>query len=178
MAELIFRTVLRNEMKKKGAILWDGNGGGLGILGPGQSRTIDSWNPDGLYSPFSEIVYQEDGTIVTQPNPEYPAPKSKWTITVLNKSGGEVERRIIGHREVALPKGLERTFWLEPEDEHAVHSRMEIVRVMERSDEENSEFPDYCRFVSVVRDNFFDRPAEELIELEQTLVASNVFEND
>jgi len=177
MDEQIFKTVLKNE-RKKGVILWDGNGGGLGILGSGLSRTIEGWNPEGLYSPFSEVLYKENDTIVTQPNPEYPAPKTKWLITVLNKSGGEMERRIIGHREVALPKGLERTFWLEPEDEHAVHSRMEIVRVMERSDEENSEFPEYCRFVSVVKDEFTDRSAEELLELEQTLVALNVFEND
>ncbi|MCJ7588868.1 MAG: hypothetical protein MUQ00_13345 [Candidatus Aminicenantes bacterium] len=168
MDETIFKTVLKNE-RKKGVILWDGNGGGLGILGPGQSRTLEGWNINGLYSPFAEVVWREDGTIVTQPNPEFPAPKSKWLITVLNKAGGEMERRIIGHREVALPKGLARTFELEPEDPMAVYSRMEIIRVMGRSDERNEMFPSYSRFCPVVRDKFFDRPADELMELEREL---------
>ena len=176
MDELIFKTVLKNE-RKKGVILWDGNGGGLGILGPGQSRTIEGWNIDGLYSPFAEVIWREDGMIVTQPNPDYPGPKTKWPITVLNKSGSEMERRIIGHREVALPKGLERTFWLEPEDDHAVHSRMEIVRVLERSDEVNEAFPQYSKFSPVLKDVYIDRSPEELEELEQTLIALNVFEN-
>jgi len=172
MTEQTFTTVLKNG-RKKGVILWDGNGGGLGILPPGQSRIIESWNPEGLYSPFSEVVWNEDGKIVTVPNPEYPAPKSKWLITVLNKHGGEMERRLIGHREVVLPKGLARTFGLEPEDEHAVHASMTIMRVMERSEEPNEAFPGYSRFKSVVKDIFIDRSAEELLELEQALIVLN-----
>jgi len=170
--ELTFKTVLKNE-RKKGVILWDGKGGGLGILPPGQSRTIESWNPDGLYSPFSEIVYQEGELIVTQPNPDYPPPKSRWLITCLNRDGGEMERRIIGHREVALPKGLTRTFELPPEDDHAIHASMTIMRVMERSEEPNEAFPGYSRFKSVVKDVFIDRSAEELQELEQALIVLN-----
>jgi len=175
MDELIFKTVCRNE-RKKAVVIWDGNGGGLGILGPGQSRRLEGWNVDGLYSPFSEVVWNEDGTILTQPNPDYPAPKSRWLITVLNKAGGEVERRIIGHREILLPRGLARTFELEPEDDHAIHARMEIRRVMERSEERNEMFPQYSAWRPVLRDVFTDRPDEELLELEQALVALNVMD--
>jgi len=166
--EQTFKTTLRNEMKKKAVILWDG-GGGLGLLGPGQSRTLEGWNPEGLYSPFSEVVWKEDGSIVTLPNPDFPAPKSRWLITCLNKAGSEIERRLIGHREVVLPRGLERTFELPPEDDHAIHARMEIVRVMERAEETNEMFPQYSRFKPVVKDKFIDRPAEELEALEQEL---------
>jgi hypothetical protein len=177
MEEKTFTTVLKNERKTKGVVLWDRNGNSEGILMPGRSRTIESWNPEAIYSPFSSVIWKENGEVETVPNPEYPSPKSRWMLTVLNKAGGELERRIIGGRERVLPKGLARTFALEPEDRYAIYERVEIVRVVERSDEENPEFPEYSRFRPVVRDKFFDRPESELVELEAELKRLSEIEN-
>ncbi len=167
--EITFRTVLRNDRKTKGVVLWDWRGNSLGILEPGKERTIESWNPQTLYAPYSEVIFKEDGEIETVPNPEFPAPKGRWLLRVLNKDGGDLERRIINHREVVLPKGYERTFELSPEDPLAVYSRMELVRVLERSAEANLTFPEYSRFKMVVKDKFINRSESELKELEAEL---------
>lgn len=167
--ERTFKTILCNERKTKGIILWDRTGNSLGILPPGCSRTMESWNPETLYAPFSEVTWKEDGSVSQVPNPEYPSPKSRWLLKVLNRDGAEVERRIISHREVVLPRGFERTFELSPEDPMAVYSRMVLVRVAERSIEPNLIFPEYSRFKTVVKDKFIDRPESELKELEAEL---------
>ncbi len=164
--EITFKTVLKNERKTKGVVIWDWRGNSLGILGPGQRRVIETWNLQTLFAPFSEVTWKEDGSVSQVPNPEYPPHKSKWVIKVLNKDGAEIERRIIAHREVVLPRGFERTFEISVEDPMARFERMEIIRVLERSAEKNLVFPEYSRFKMVVKDKFFDRPEAELKELE------------
>ncbi len=178
MDEVTFKTLLKNE-RKTGVVLWDRFGSGIGLLGPGQSRTLEQWTPEALYAPFSEVFFKADGTVETTANPSFPPPKSRWTLRVLNRDGAELERRIIGHREVVLPHGLERTFGLRPEDSMAVYSRMEVRRVMERSEEsENSEFPGYSKFRPVLKDIFIDRPEAELVELEAELKRLSEVTND
>ena len=176
MDEKTFITVLRNE-RKTGVVLWDRFGSGIGVLGPGQSRRLEAWTPEALYSPWAEVTFHEDGTVTQVPSPDYPPPKSRWTLRVLNRDGAEVERRIIGHREVVLPKGLERTFALPPEDSMAVYGRMEIRRVVARSDEANPDWPQYSSFRRIVKDVFTDRSAAELLELEAELKALSGVEN-
>lgn len=166
MTEQTFETLIRNE-RKTGVVLWDHRGSGMMVLGPGNSETIETWNPGTLFAPFSSVVYREDGTIETTPNPEYPAPKSKWLLTVINLDGHDPQRRIIGGREVCLPKGLHRTFELEVEDPMAVYCKMEIKLIMERKP--SSFFPDYNEFVDELKDVFIDRPEDELKELAEEL---------
>ena len=169
MEEQTFKTVLRNERRDKGVVLWDRNGSSEGILAPGHSRTLESWNPEAMFSPFSSVTWKEDGTVETMPNPDFPAPKSRWFIAVLNKSGGSIERRIIGHRERSLPLGIPRIFELRPEDDHAVHASLTIKRVMARSEDENTAFPEYSTFRPIVKDIWEERPESELEELEAEL---------
>jgi len=166
MTEQTFETLIRNE-RKTGVVLWDHRGSGMMILGPGNSETIETWNVDTLFSPFSTVTYKEDGTIETTPNPNFPAPKSRWLLTCLNRDGHDPQRRIIGGREVCLPQGLHRTFELEAEDPMAVYARMEIklVRVCSPS----AMFPDYNEFLDVVKDVFFDRPEDEMKLLAEEL---------
>ena len=162
MAEQTFETLIRNE-RKTGVVVWDHRGSGMMILGPGQSETIESWNPGTLFAPFSEVIYKEDGTIETTPNPEYPAPKSRWLLTVLNRDGHDPQRRIIGGREVCLPQGLHRTFELEVDDPLAVYCRMEIKLVRERIP--SPRFEHYNEFSDELKDVFYDRSEDELKEL-------------
>lgn len=163
--EKTFRTVLKNEKQQKGVLIYDRTGKVEGILAPGRKKVIESWNPEALYAPYSEVIFRDNDVVETVPNPEYPAPKSKWTLTVINKNGGPCEHRIIGRREVCLPLGLPRTFEIDATSEQAVYSRMEIVRVMARSEVENASFPEYTTFAPIVKDKFYDRPESELKEL-------------
>jgi len=159
MTEQTFTTVVKNE-RKTGVVLWNHRGSGMMVLGPGNSETIESWNPETVFAPFSSVVYKADGTIETTPNPEYPAPKSRWLLSVLNRDGHDPQRRIIGGREVCLPKGLHRTFELEVEDPMAVYAKMEIklVRVCSPS----PMFANYNQFTDELKDVFYDRPEDEL----------------
>jgi hypothetical protein len=160
MTEQTYETVIKNERTKVGVVVWDHRGSGMMVLGPGQTETIETWNPETLFAPFSSVTYKEDGTISTTPNPAYPAPKSKWLLTIINLDGRDPQRRIIGGREVCLPKGLARIFEIEVDDPMAVYSRMEIkvVRVCTPS----PMFPDYNEFFDEVKDIYFDRSEDEL----------------
>jgi len=170
MTEQTFETVIRNE-RKTGVALWDHRGIGMAIVGPGQSETIETWNPNTVLAPFATVTYKEDGSIQTTPNPAYPAPKSRWLLTVLNVDGHDPQRRIIAGREVCLPKGLWRTFELEADDPLSQYGRMEIKVV--RETKPSLLFPDYNEFVDVLKDVFYNRSEDELkllaIELERKL---------
>jgi len=162
MTEQTYETLIRNE-RKTGIVLWDHRGSGMMILGPGQTEVLETWNPETLFAPFSSVVYREDGTIETTPNPNFPAPKSRWLLVVLNRDGHDPERRIISHREVCLPKGLARTLELETDDPMAQFARMEIREVREAKP--SSLFQDYNEFFDELKDVYFDRPEAELQEL-------------
>jgi len=168
MTEQTYETLIRNE-RKTGIVVWDNRGSGMMVLGPGQSEVLESWNLETLFAPYSEVVYKEDGSIETKANAFYPAPKSRWLLTCLNRDGPDPSRRIIAGREVCLPKGLHRTFELEVEDPMAVYAKMEIRLVRERIP--SSLFQDYNEFSDELRDVFYDRSEDELkllaIELEK-----------
>ena len=166
MVEQTFATAIRNE-RKTGVTLWEARGSALMILGPGQSIAIETWNPDTMFAPFSIVTYKEDGTVDLVPNPDYPATKFKWLITCWNRDGKDLQRRIIGGREVVLPKGFRRTFELEVNDPLAIYNRMEIKEVMERTP--SPQFADYNEFNWELRDVFYDRPEPELKELASEL---------
>ena len=178
MEEQTFKTVLRNERRDKGVVLWDRNGSGLGILPPQCSRVLETTNPDTPYSPFSKVTYRQDGEVMLTENPEWPKPEGHWLVTLLNKHGGEIERRIVGHKEVILLRGIPRIVALRPEDDHAIHSRMEIVRIQSRIEgEENASFPEYVLWRPVLKDVWTERPADELQELEATLQKLSEIDN-
>jgi hypothetical protein len=174
MTEQTYITVLKNE-RKIGVVLWDHRGQGMEILGPGQSTSLETWNPETLFAPFSEVIYKEDGTIVTVPNPEFPAPKSRWLLTAINLDGREMERRVIAGREVALPKGLARTFELDLADRLIGYQRLEIRNVIER--EPHALFPGYLVRRQVPKDILIDRSEAELEEIRVALEEALKTEN-
>jgi hypothetical protein len=152
--------LIRNERKKTGIVLWTKLGEGFGIVGPSDSRELETDNPDTLYAPYASVTYLENDVVETTPNPAYPQPASRWTITCLNKNGREIERRIICGVERILPKGLPRVFALEPDDRLAIHERLEIKTVLERVPSHN--FAHYNEFVNRVKDVLVDRPEADL----------------
>ncbi len=176
MIEQTFTTIIRNQ-RKTGVVIWDHRGSGMGILGPGRSTSLETWNVETLFAPFSEVTYKADGTVETTPNPDYPSPKSKWLLVCINIDGREMERRIIGGREVALPKGLARTFELDLADRFIGYARLEIKNVVER--EPHPLFPGYVRRRLVPKDILVDRPVEELEEIKVAIEkeVGDVFEH-
>ena len=168
MTEQTFITKIKNE-RKTGVCLYTRLGEAMEIIGPGKSRILETWNPETLYAPCSEIIYKADGTVARKANPAYPQPKSRWLLVADNVDGRYVERRIIGGREIVLLRGLPRTFAIEVDDPLAVYSRMEIIKVMERFP--SVDYPNYNEFKSVLKDMFTDRPDSELeglrLELEK-----------
>ena len=161
--EIIYKTVIRNSRTKTGIVLWSKTGDGFGIVGPSDERTLETDNPDTLYAPYSEVIYKADDTVEVKKNPDYPEPKGRWLITCLNINGRELERRIIGGREVILPKGLPRVFCLESDDRLCVHERLDIKTVLERVPSAAWKF--YNEFRNVVKDCLTDRPAADLEKL-------------
>ena len=63
MEEQTFKTVLRNERRDKGVVLWDRNASGLGILPSQCSRALETFSSDTPDSPFSKVTYREDGEV-------------------------------------------------------------------------------------------------------------------
>ena len=170
MTEQTFVTIVRNERKDRGLALWDRHGGSLGILPPQCSRALETFSPDTPYSPFSKVTYRQDGEILLTENSEWPKPEGHWLATLLNKSGGEIERRIVGHQEVILLRGIPKIISLPAHDDHAIHSRMEILRIQTRIEgEENASFPEYVLWRPVLKDVWTECSPEELQELEAEL---------
>lgn len=170
MTEQTFLTILRNERRDKGVALWDRHGGSLGILPPSSARVLETTSADTPYSPFSKITYREDGEVELIDNPAWPKPEGRWLVALLNKSGAELEKRIVGHSEVLLLRGIPKVIALPAHDDHAINSRMEILRIQTRIEgEENASFPEYVLWRPVLKDVWTERPADELVELEAEL---------
>jgi hypothetical protein len=162
MDEQIFKTTIRNE-RKTGVVLWGRNGQGMGMVAPGDSVTLNAWNPDTPYSAFVEIIYKNDSVVELVENPFWEKPKGRWLLTALNRDGREMERRIIAGREMVLLKGIPIQVVTPCDDPWAIYSRMEIQEVRERG--EHSQHSGYSTFSWKLRDVFTDRSEAELDEL-------------
>ena len=160
--ETIYQTTVRNE-RKAGIILWERTGQGMGMLAPGESVTLNAWNADTPYSPFSEIIYKNDSVVELKENPLWEKPKGRWICTVLNRDGREMERRIIAGREMVLLRSIPVQVVTPCDDPWAAYSAMTIQEVRER--EEHPWFSGYSTFSWKLRDVFIDRTEAELEEI-------------
>jgi hypothetical protein len=154
-----FMTRIKNE-RADPVTLYSQLGQKIGNVQPGKEQTLETDNPEVLYAPFLSVIYKPEGKVDYILNPDFPKPEGKWLIEVLNQDGQEMERRIIGAREVCLLRGLPRVFALDADDPMALHSRIEIKHVMERQRSEL--FSDYSEFNLAVRDITTDRSDAEL----------------
>jgi hypothetical protein len=154
-----FLTTIKNQ-RKTGVVLWDKVGAGMGVVGPGDERILETDNPETLYAPFSEIIYKADDTVEVKANPDFPAPVGKWFLTAINLDGRDLERRIIGGREVCLPKGLPRVFSFPADDPLAPYVKFEIKKVLERKP--SPAWKDYNEFEMVQKDSHISRSEDEL----------------
>jgi hypothetical protein len=167
MDEITYRTTIRNE-SKKGVVLWQRTGAGMGFVAPGKSITLESWNKDAPYSPYEEVIYKNDNVVELKENPLWPKPNSKWHLTALNRDGRAMETRIVCGHELVLLKGIPVTVVTPCDDPWAVYLAMtiQLARVREGV---NKEYPEYSSFCWRLQDTFTDRPESELLELDEEL---------
>jgi hypothetical protein len=160
--ELIFKTTIKNEREKEAVVLYERNGSTMGFLMPGEERILETWNPETIYSRWTAVTFVEGGEVRLVESPDWPRPDGRWLLEALNVEGRAVEYRIIGGREVILPRGIPRLCPLDLDDRMIGYARMEIRQVLER--QESSLFPGYQVKRQVIQDIFIDRSPEELQE--------------
>jgi len=165
--EQTFKTTIRNEREKEPVALYERNGSTLALLMPGQERVLESWNPETIYARWISVVFVEGGEVQLTENSDWPRPEGRWLLTAINVEGRSCETRIIGGKEIVMPRGIPRLCAVELGDPLSGYSRLEIRQVMERAD--HGWFAGYSVKRMVVKDVLVDRPQEELEELEHEI---------
>jgi len=175
--EQTFTTVIKNESKRP-VVLYERSGVPLGILAPGEEQTIETPIAEVIYARWTLVRFLEGGEVQLTENLDWPKPKGRWTLEVVNRDGLDLEERFIGGKRVLLPRNIPRLVEVEVADPLAQYVKMEIRQVQERR--QSPVFPDYNTFVDVLKDEFIDRPESELQELAlalEKLLDSDVIEH-
>ncbi len=166
--ERTFTTTFRNLRQSEGVILYERNGAVLKLLQPGETFEVETWNPQTIYARWTEVDFLEGGDIRFTENQYWPRPQG-WTIEAINIDGKPVEYRIIGGREVTLPRGVPRLVELTLDAREIVYSRMEIKRVTER--QPSALFPGFVARREFLQDVYVDKTEAELEQVRAAIEA-------
>ena len=163
-----FKTVLRNE-RKNPLIVYERWGAFLSIW-PGNTRTIETDDPLGMYAPYDRVTWLDSGEVKLESRSGWRFPlKGRWTITCLNLHGGEPEHRIIGGVDVLLPRGIPRTVEVPLMDPLVVFKSLTIKRIP--VEEPSARHPYDLSVHRELRDMFENRDKAELDEIERLVEA-------
>jgi|GEM_PF-2588270 len=164
-----FKTILTNERKDPVTIFerW----GPFLSLWPGNSRTIETDDAEAMYAPFEKVTWLQSGEVKLVPRSGWRSPvKGRWTITCLNVHGQEAEHRIVGGRDVLLPRGIPRIVeLLDLLDPMIPFKSLTIKRVPIESP--STRHPHYVHVEYELRDAFEDRDKKELDEIQKLIEA-------
>ena len=164
----IFKTTLRNE-RKNPLVIYERWGPMLSIW-PGNTRTIETDDPEGMYAAFDKVTWLESGEVKIEHRAGWKGlVKGRWTISVLNLQGKAVEERLIGGVVAVLPRGIPRTLEVPFGDPLVVFKSLTIKRV--EVDEPNPRHPHYLSTRHEVKDVFEDRDKDELDEIQRLVEA-------
>ena len=162
----IFKTTLRNE-RKNPLVIYERWGPMLSIW-PGNTRTIETDDPEGMYAAFDKVTWLESGEVKIEHRAGWKGlVKGRWTISVLNLQGKAVEERLIGGAVVVLPRGIPRTVEVPLMDPLIGFKALTIKRV--EVNEPNPRHPHYLNVRYEVKDVLEDRPKDELAEIQREL---------
>jgi len=163
-----FKTVVRNEGKNP-LVVYERFGPLLSIW-PGNERTIETDDPEGMYAPFDRVTWLESGEVKIERRPGWKEPlKGRWTIKCLNLHGKAVEERGIGGSVVVLPRGIPRTVEVQLLDSMVIFKSLAIKSVA--VNEPNPRHPHYLSTRHEVKDVFEDRDKDELDEIQRLVEA-------
>ena len=167
-----FATVLRNE-RKNPLIVYEKWGPLLSIW-PGNEKTIETDDHDGMYAPFTKVTWLKSGEVVFSQRWGYRESQlGRWTIRCLNLNGHESEQRVIGGAVVLLPRGIPRTIEIPVLGDPLMTFKSLTIKRVEVT-EPNSRHPHYLNVDYVVKDVLEARPKDELAEIQHLLEAEEV----
>lgn len=160
MTDYSFETKIWNK-RNDPAGLWDSDGRIIRQLIPGEIITIESSSDRTLIAPYSEIVFEKDGSISLTKRDGWVDPynKAPWRIEIINRDGREVEERLIGGRVVSLPRHFPVVVYMESSDPWAEFERITIEKVKER--QKVPQWTGYLAWVPVLKDIKVSRPGKD-----------------
>jgi hypothetical protein len=140
---------------------------------PGNTRTIETDDPEGMYAAFDKVTWLESGEVKIEHRAGWKGlVKGRWTISVLNLQGKAVEERLIGGAVAVLPRGIPRTVEVPFGDPLVTFKSLTIKRV--EVTEPSRRHPHYLNVDYEVKDVLEDRPKDELDELQRLVEAEEV----
>ena len=139
-------------LNKRGSpiVLKDKRGSQLYLLRPGELTVLEFTDPQSLYSPFSEILFRENGAVDFSYNPDWPMPEH--ALVIENQDGPAWVWRQIGidEGEVLVMRGLPRYISLSEKNPLRQFSKMIIKRVTEPQRSER--FKGFYQFRETLKD--------------------------
>jgi hypothetical protein len=164
-----FETRVWNK-RKEPVQVYDKDGSMVAVVLPDEISIIESANKKTLLSPYSEVIFREDGEVSLTPRPKWVLPYDKarpCVVTIENHDGKDLEQRIIAGQPIYIPKGIPVHVSVPT---HAPEARLEkiiIQKVMERKP--SPIFTGYWVRAETVKDTHVERSAGELEQIEAEL---------
>lgn len=127
MDEKLYRIEFENQ--RSVPVRVEENGRLMLTLQPGQTATIEAWDPSVMYAPFRKVTYKRDGSVSVRENPDWTSPTAadRWTIDLLNEDADTLQSIRVGGQLVELYRGIPRTVPLEIHDPLIWYKRIAFV---------------------------------------------------
>jgi hypothetical protein len=152
--------------------VWDATGPPLFAILPGNKRTLESVSPRTLYSRYSRVEWEPDGSVVLTPRPGFempPASCGNWPIVLMNVDGGDVEtRELEGIGEVHVPRSIPVVVPCPVNSPLVAYKELRIAVTAEWA--ESRAFRGYAYKSERLRDDWIERDEADLKRLDEILV--------
>jgi hypothetical protein len=119
------------------------------LVFPNQRKSLIFTTKNSFYARYSLIEWDRKGEVSYQVNPEFEI--EGLTVELLNRDGGEIERRFVAGIERVLLRGLPLVVPIGNSDEESKYRKMEIRKIRER---EPSRIAGYYQQRIVIRDQW------------------------
>jgi len=171
----IFETKIWNRRREQVRV-YDSNGRVICLVDPNQIEIIESANDKTLYARYSEVVFEENGTVSLTVRPECiePVDQESSLLILENIDGKDLEQRLIGGKTVFIPKGIPVRVRLDSTDPNAVNARITIKKIAERI--KCPDWPGYWAWRETVKDVPTPRPQQDPEALKPAVPAIEVKE--
>lgn len=167
MADYGLETKVWNK-RQEPAQLYDSDGRMIRQLIPGEILTIESSTDKTLIAPYSEIVFEKDGSVALTKRDGWVDPYLKdlpWRVEIINQDGRDIEERYIGGRVVSIPKHFPVIVFVDSSDPWAGVEKLIIEKTKER--QKVPQWNGYLAWVPVLKDTRVYRSQKELDEIEK-----------